>query len=212
MTARPSTLPPDELRRLHVQRKSAIRKRLREFSLVPQEEYFYELAYCLLTPQSSARNAGAVIDTLRRRNFRELPFDATSILRDRRHYIRFHATKARRLLELQTIYPEIDRRLSPRGDGRQLREWLVEHVNGLGWKEASHFLRNIGYRDLAILDRHILRNLQRLGVLKRLPPTLTPKRYLRIERQFRSFCDACGIPLDEMDLLFWSRETGVILK
>jgi N-glycosylase/DNA lyase len=93
-----------------------------------------------------------------------------------------------------------------------LRLWLVNQVRGLGWKEASHFLRNVGHRDLAILDRHILRNLIRTGVLRRLPKTLTAKRYAAIEAKFRDFAGQVGIPMDELDLLFWSMETGTVLK
>ena len=77
---------------------------------------------------------------------------------------------------------------------------------------ASHFLRNIGYRDLAILDRHILKNLVRFRVMRGLPKTLTPKRYLFIENRFQRFARQIGIPMDELDLLFWSIETGEILK
>jgi N-glycosylase/DNA lyase len=88
----------------------------------------------------------------------------------------------------------------------------VVNVKGMGWKEASHFLRNIGYRDLAILDRHILRNLKLHGVIRSYPASLTPKRYLAIEKAFERFASAVGIPMDELDLLFWSRETGTILK
>ncbi len=86
------------------------------------------------------------------------------------------------------------------------------NVKGLGWKEASHFLRNIGRRNLAILDRHILRNLKRHQVIRSLPKTLTAKRYKAIEQQFARFAEAIGISMDELDLLFWSRETGEILK
>jgi N-glycosylase/DNA lyase len=88
----------------------------------------------------------------------------------------------------------------------------VKNVKGLGWKESSHFLRNIGYRDLAILDRHILKCLVRLSVLKNLPQTLTAKKYKEIEKIFLAFANEVGIPIDELDLLFWSLATGEILK
>ena len=73
-------------------------------------------------------------------------------------------------------------------------------------------LRNIGHENLAILDRHILKNLVRVGVLSHLPKTLTWKRYLAIERKFFKFALRIGISMDELDLLFWSMETGIILK
>jgi len=83
----------------------------------------------------------------------------------------------------------------------------------LGLKEASHFLRNTGRgEDLAILDRHILRNLIRHGVLRRLPRTLTARRYLDIETRTERFSNEIGIPMSALDLLFWSRETGEIFK
>jgi len=110
------------------------------------------------------------------------------------------------------MFPEIAAKLLNGSSGPELREWLVGNVNGLGWKEASHFLRNIGHRDLAILDRHILKNLTKHGVLRALPATLTPKRYLAIEAKFARFASAVGLTMDELDLLFWSRETGEILK
>jgi N-glycosylase/DNA lyase len=88
----------------------------------------------------------------------------------------------------------------------------VENVKGLGYKESSHFLRNIGYRNLAILDRHILKNLEKFGAIRTIPKSLTRKQYLKLEKQFHRFADAVGIPLDELDLLFWSLETGEILK
>src|SRR5438445_10756870 len=95
----------------------------------------------------------------------------------------------------------------------KLREWLVENVKGFGYQEASHFLRNIGLGEgFAILDRHILRNLNRLGVIPEIPPTITKKRYLEIEEKLRRFAAEIGIPFADRELLVWSRETGWIFK
>ena len=93
-----------------------------------------------------------------------------------------------------------------------LRNYLVENVKGIGWKEASHFLRNVGHRDLAILDRHILKNLVKLNVVKEVPKSLTPKVYFEIEEKFKKFSNEIKIPIDELDLLFWSMETGEVFK
>jgi N-glycosylase/DNA lyase len=84
---------------------------------------------------------------------------------------------------------------------------------GFGLKEASHFLRNIGSEfDLAILDRHIIKNLLRYGVIDEIPKSLTKKQYLMIEERMKKFSKKIGIPLAELDLLFWSEETGEIFK
>jgi N-glycosylase/DNA lyase len=198
----------DERRR----RGAEVTERLSDFASVPREEYFFELVYCLLTPQSSAVNAGKAVAALRKEGLGVRGIDPRPILASRDHYIRFHNTKAARILEAHAGLPEILKTLDGALAAEGERRWLVDHVKGLGWKEASHFLRNIGRRDLAILDRHILRNLKRHGAIRSIPTTLTPKRYLAIEERFRRFADACGMAMDEIDLLLWSRETGRILK
>lgn len=198
----------------------AIQRRLQEFAAVADGDLFYELAYCLLTPQSSAAHAEAAVQELRAMAFRENGGDPMPVLRTPERYIRFHRTKARRLMEVRARSEELlatlrgnrSRPSSATQGGPGMRLWLVQEVRGMGWKEASHFLRNIGYRNLAILDRHILKNLLHHGVLETIPASLTPRRYTAIEAAFQEFAAAVGITLDELDLLFWSRETGEIRK
>jgi N-glycosylase/DNA lyase len=208
----------EELRAEHLRQCNHIRARLQDFASVPPDAHFYELAYCLLTPQSSAQHADSAVQALQALGFRERGFDPTPILRKPDTYIRFHNTKARRLLDVRDQFPDITARLGAaqhaRGDAdvHAVREWLVHTVSGLGMKEASHFLRNIGFRNLAILDRHILKNLRYHGVLRTIPTTVTSRRYHAIEDKFLGFAGAVGIPIDELDLLFWSRETGEIRK
>lgn len=202
-----------ELQALYAAKRDAIRNRLDEFRRVPASEYFYEMVYCLLTPQTSAEHAEKVVTELRRRLFHQLAFDPEGILGDRTMYIRFHATKSKHVLRLRNEFDTILAALGTSSDAYALREWLVKNVKGLGYKEATHFLRNVGRNGgLAILDRHILRNLQRYGAIRSAPATLTRKHYLRIERSFGRFSARIGIPVDELDLLFWSMETGAIRK
>jgi N-glycosylase/DNA lyase len=203
----------DELRAQYVSKRRAIRQRLAEFREIDRSEYFYELAYCLLTPQTSAESAGKVIEELQRYSFHTHSVDPEPILRNRSAYIRFHRTKSKHLLKLKEEYPIILTALAEHQDPAAKREWLVKNVTGLGYKEATHFLRNVGLNGgLAILDRHILRNLKRYGAIRSIPKSLSSKRYLAIERSFRRFSVRIGIELDELDLLFWSMETGVIRK
>ena len=203
---------PDDVRALYDVIREPIRERLNDFAGVQPDEYFYELCYCLLTPQSSARNVGRAVEILERRDFYTTPFDPVEVLRAKEHYVRFHLTKAKRLLGVRRQYPEIYSCLLSRFPVEAKRAWLVEHVNGLSLKEASHFLRNIGERDLAILDRHILTHLVACGVIRKKPVSLTSQRYFAIERKFKRFSTQMGIPMDELDLLFWSAQTGEILK
>jgi len=203
---------PEELQRHFPEVQPAIQQRLKEFSQVPREEYFYELCFCLCTPQSKAVNAERVVNILKERDFRRQGFDPVDILRDPAHYIRFHRTKANRLMEVRGQFPEIDRMLASGLAPEEKRLWLVEHVKGMGMKEAAHFLRNIGYRDLGILDRHILKHLVQCGVFAALPAVGTAKRYREVEDAFRAFAAAVHIPMDELDLFFWYLQAGEILK
>jgi len=93
------------------------------------------------------------------------------------------------------------------------REWLVNNINGIGYKEASHFLRNIGFgNEIAILDRHILRTLKSIKIIDEVPESLSKKRYLTIEEKMRNFSKAINIPMDQLDLLFWYRAKGEVFK
>ncbi len=201
------------LRQLYSERRGRIRRRLQEFRSVPEREYVYELIYCLLTPQSKAEHAEAVVEELKRREFAIRPFDARSLLSKRSHYIRFHNTKARRLRRVLPVMPDIHAKLKDAADPIVRREAIAERVDGFGLKEATHFLRNIGKNgDCAILDRHILRNLKRVSVIQEVPRSLTKRVYLDIEGRFRSFAQKERMSVNELDLLFWSIETGEIRK
>ena len=88
---------------------------------------------------------------------------------------------------------------------------MVKNIKGIGYKLASHFLRNIGYIDFAILDFHIIDILVRYKVIER-SKTLTPKRYLEIEKILRDIALKTDVNLAELDLYLWYNETGKILK
>jgi N-glycosylase/DNA lyase len=66
--------------------------------------------------------------------------------------------------------------------------------------------------DIAILDRHILRNLVRFGVIDKIPVSISKSKYLEIENLMRIFSLKLNIPLSHIDILFWSNETGEIFK
>jgi N-glycosylase/DNA lyase len=209
----PKTKLPEPWRTTYAERSEAIRNRLDDFAAIPSSQYFYELAFCILTPQSSAVNAEKTIFELERDDFFGRGFDPTPYLRDSNHYIRFHNTKAKRLLVIRESFAEFLPHLTNSTlTAEQKRDIMLDSVKGLGLKESSHFLRNIGVRGLAILDRHILKHLLRLRVVKEIPASLTTKRYLEIEKQWKRFAKRIDISMDELDLLFWSMETGEIRK
>lgn len=92
-----------------------------------------------------------------------------------------------------------------------MREWLVKNIKGLGYKEASHFLRNIGFKNFAIIDFHIINLLVKYDIIKK-PRTLTKIKYLEIETILRNIAKNLGVSLAELDLYLWYLETKKILK
>jgi len=198
----------ETLKREHASRKAEIRKRLEEFKRVGNP--FYELCFCLLTPQSNAFRCDACIQELHTKDFRNKELE--NLVKILRKYTRFHRTKAKHLGLFKQNYENIRKSLDTLSTPAEKRTFLVENVKGLGLKEASHFLRNTGHEGLAILDRHILKHLMELKVIKKLPKSLTPKTYLKIEKKFQNFSNEIGIPLDEIDLTIWSHETGKVFK
>ncbi|MGI9533773.1 MAG: N-glycosylase/DNA lyase, partial [Thermodesulfobacteriota bacterium] len=89
---------------------------------------------------------------------------------------------------------------------------LNKNIKGIGFKEASHFLRNIGYKGYAILDKHILNSLVELNVIDENKLPSNRKRYLEIEKKYKIYAEYNDFDVDELDLLLWSEKTGKILK
>jgi N-glycosylase/DNA lyase len=203
---------PDELQAKFSEIRQKITSRLEHFSQVKVEQYFYELCFCICTPQSKAKNAYLVQLALQNLDFRNKEFDPTPLLRNPANYIRFHNQKARRLLEMREQYEEIEQVLLSDDSPVEKRRWLTDNLKGFGMKESSHFLRNIGCRDLAILDRHILKHLANCGLYDEIPKLGTKSRYLEIEKDFKNYAADLNVTIDELDLLFWSYETGEIFK
>jgi N-glycosylase/DNA lyase len=209
-----------ELKKSYASRRRKIRQRLLDFQQVwnePDERVFAELAFCFCTPQSKAKTCWSAVSYLQDSGllYSGSHGQITSGLHKK---VRFHNNKAGYIIQARGLFTEngrlvIKRKLLETGTPYEMREWVVRNVKGIGYKEASHFLRNIGMGEgLAILDRHVLRNLKRHGAIKEVPKTLTPKKYKEIEQQMRDFSRKAKIPMEEMDLLFWSEETGEVFK
>lgn len=200
-------------------RKDLIRKRLKEFSAVHKskdEDIFSELCFCLFTPQSKAVYCDKAVKELKYSGLL-LKGDEGAIGNILRGNVRFHNKKAAYLVGAREFFKE-GKGLALKGrldaaDTFGTREWLVRNIKGLGYKEASHFLRNIGLgKDIAIIDRHILKNLKKYGAIKSIPPSISRSNYISLEGAMRDFSKKVKIPMEELDLLFWSAQTGFIFK
>jgi len=208
----------EDLKKLHKGKRYEIEARLDDFRRVyamPNEHVFSELAFCICTPQSKAKTCDAAIKQLvsLRVLFSGTPQEIASHLSG----VRFHNNKARYIVSARNFFTngslKIKEKLKEFDKIIELREFLVKNVLGVGMKEASHFLRNIGMGgNIAILDRHILKNLQHYGVMRQTPKTINKHKYIEIENKMREFSKTIEIPLAHLDLLFWSKETGEIFK
>jgi N-glycosylase/DNA lyase len=190
-----------------------IRLRLREFTEIPENDWFYEACYCILTPQSKAVHADMVVKKLIAQDFEHTDLDPLPLLRDSEHYIRFHNQKTANLQRLKIQFPMIrEHIISHAGQPMKLRDILTTSIRGFGMKEAAHFMRNIGIFGPTILDRHILKHLLACGIRSAKKSPTNRSSYLTIERAWLRYCKEVDIPMEEMDLLFWALETGFILK
>lgn len=192
----------------HNKTRTEIKKRIKYFKTIPEEEYFNEFLFCLLTPQSNAKKCWEAVEEISK-----LPnFQEDKIVEILKTKTRFYKTKALRVIKGKQGWNKIKEKLKE-NSYFELRNWLAENVNGYGLKESSHFLRNIGKSNnqIAILDRHILRNLKSMKVIEE-DKIKNKKHYFEIEERFINFAKKIKIPVDELDLLFWSAETGEIFK
>jgi N-glycosylase/DNA lyase len=90
-------------------------------------------------------------------------------------------------------------------DAPSARAWMVMHIQGVGPKQASMFLRNgASSYDLAIIDRHVLRYMQ---LMKLCGPSesdvATISKYERHEMHLRYYATAMGYPVGLLDWAIW---------
>lgn len=198
----------DDILALHEQKRRDIKKRLAEFKNLEIEDQYKEFLFCMLTPQSNAKKCWNAVEQISKLT-NPTKDKIINILKTR---TRFHNNKSNYILESKETWKDILKDLD-KTNRRELRNYIASKVKGYGLKEASHFLRNIGKSDnqIAILDRHILRNLKDLNVIDT-DKIKSKSHYFEIENKFIKFSEKIGIPIDELDLLFWSKENGEIFK
>ncbi|MGA9097406.1 MAG: N-glycosylase/DNA lyase [Methanotrichaceae archaeon] len=206
-----------ELMELYAPVKGRIESRLKEFKQIwetgSDEDLFRELVFCLLTPQSRAKTCWAAVECLVKKSL--IDGCQPKLIQEALIGVRFNERKAEYICLARKMFSDQSLRsiISGFSSPYAAREWLVQNVMGLGYKEASHFLRNIGLgEDLAILDRHILKNLKLAGVIDEVPTSLSKKTYLDIEKKMIEFSKQVGMPMSHLDLLLWYKEAGDVFK
>lgn len=208
-----------EINDIYLKIKNDIEKAINSYANTinySEEDYFAEVAFCILTPQSKAKNAWSAIEKLKSTGL--LYNGSEEEIVNYLNVVRFKNNKARYLVALRNLMSENGKLnskniLANLGNVYQKRDWILRNVKGMGLKEAAHLLRNLGYgRYLAILDRHVLKNLKELNVIDEIPKTLTKNKYFEIEKKMIEYSQKVNIPMDELDLVFWYQQAGEVFK
>lgn len=202
-----------KLKAIEEKAKPFVEERISQFKNLglygSEEDLFSELSFCVLTANWSA-NGGIkaqnkigvsgfikysqeeLVEVLSNLGHR-FPYKRAEFIVENRHLI----GNLRKIISLPLI---------------EARKELVKEVKGIGWKEASHFLRNIGRLEVAILDRHILRVLKDLHLIGEIPNSWTEKRYLYIEERFKELSSTFNKLPGETDLYIWYLIKGKVEK
>ncbi len=192
-----------------------------ELVLMPvetKEDYriFEELCFCIFTANTSAEMGAKAVDAVRK-----VLIDgaAQEMTRRLEGIYRFNNVRPAHIIHTRTYLKnalnfQLKNKISSFKNKRELRDFfaLNKGIKGLFYKEASHFLRNIGFKGYAILDKHIINSLHEFGVLDTNEKPKNGMEYLEMEQKFIGFSNDIGISVDELDLLLWSKKNGRILK
>lgn len=210
----------EKIKTAYSTRGAEIRARIKEFEAIwetgTDELLWEEMVFCFFTGGCSAkmglRSIEAVRPILLNGNHAEL----ADALRGKHRYPNARAgyiVASREFLQ-EHCEMRLRRKLQSFNNHLERRDWLVKEkgIKGLGYKEASHFLRNVGFKGYAILDKHVLRSLAELKIIDDAKPPSTRLKYLTIENQLKKLADSAEIDFDELDLVLWSLKTGEILK
>jgi N-glycosylase/DNA lyase len=210
----------EELKQIYKEKSEEINQRLSIFKKIREDWnpdiLFRELCFCLLTPQSKARSADKAIQALLKD--KKLYTATAEEIAEELNIVRFKNNKSRYIVELRekfftnknNIVLQILESDIPIYEKRKL---LVKNVKGIGFKEASHYLRNIGFYDeVTILDRHILRLMVENKNLKEMPKSITEKNYYEIETKLIQLSGEIKIPLAQLDFVIWYKQANDIFK
>jgi N-glycosylase/DNA lyase len=210
----------DKIRAHYKAARGSIRARLNEFQSVKKSNcdlrLWEELVFCIFTAGASARMGLRAVEAVRPYLLKGAHDELCNALLGVHRYPRARSgyiVTTREYLQ-QDCGMRLSEKLKSFSDPISRRDWLAKErgIKGLGYKEASHYLRNIGYKGYAILDKHILKSLFELNVIDSAVPPSNRTKYLQTEETLKRFAREIKIDPDELDLVLWSMKTGEILK
>ena len=192
--------------------KNLISSRIKEFSQIKNSsinDIFRELCFCIMTANCGAEKCIEIHEKIND-GFNCLSQEQLT-QKFREFGYRFPNIRSKYITEAIDFKEELENIIKSREQETDIRDWLVKNIKGLGYKEASHFLRNIGYKNYAIVDFHIVDLLVKYNLIEK-PKTMTKRKYLEIEGILQDLGVEVALNLAELDLYLWYMETGKVLK
>lgn len=180
----------------------------KRFTNATNDELFEELCYCILTANCNAQHCLHIQTSFPYLFSKASKTQLRKHLKD--HNYRFPNIRSQYIIEAQSYKDQLQQILKDNNEQKR-REWLVHHIKGFGMKESSHFLRNIGYDNYAIIDTHILSLLQRYHIIE-IPKVLSKEGYIEIEQLLKQLAKKTNLTCASLDLYLWYDQTGMILK
>jgi N-glycosylase/DNA lyase len=176
---------------------------------VSEADIFSETCFCILTANFKAETGIKIQTEVGIEGFRNYSLEELYNI-FKKHGHRFAMQRAERIVNLRPLESFLQE-IRYYDDGKKAREELVKKVKGYGYKEASHFLRNIGFEDVAIIDRHISRFLFENNLIKP-RKTITKNVYLESESVLEKLCQELNLTQGELDLYIFYIKTKKVLK
>jgi N-glycosylase/DNA lyase len=192
--------------------ETLIKTRINEFSDIKHgsiNDIFKELCFCIMTANCGAEKCIEIHEKINEEFLSLSQHQLAEKFKDFGY--RFPNVRSKFILEARKKINILEEIIKLNNNEIDLREWLVKNIKGIGYKEGSHFLRNIGYKNLAIIDFHILDILAQHKIIEK-PKNLTKSVYLEIENTLKNLAQDLNLNLAELDLYLWYLETGKILK
>jgi N-glycosylase/DNA lyase len=180
-----------------------------QFKGQSMDEIFKELCFCIMTANCGAEKCMEIHEGICD-GFLHLSKERLSDRFKELGY-RFPNIRSDYIVEAREYKEILHQMLNSNGEEEEVREWVVKNIKGLGYKEASHFLRNIGYKNYAIIDFHIVDVLSKYNLIEK-PKTMTKKKYFEMEQLLKTIGNRLHLNMAELDLYLWYLETGKVLK
>lgn len=194
-------------------------------AVIPTDErrLWWELSSCILSsqvPYPLSTAAANVIDndgilhdkrtsaSKRAKRLEEL-LRAPQVVDGKRRAYRFPVARARQLAAAHSAVMDTRGSLGELihnfESATEARNWFVKHVPGIGPKQASMFLRNAGVSyELAILDRHVLNYMTKLGMYSGDSYSISGlTKYRRHEQTLIEHARELDCPVGLLDWAIW---------